>query len=322
MRSFISPIVVLLTVLVVPSVADAECPAWPGKLHLRGRLTDGDIRAYLTDDQPPAGADDSAEGIYGVFIYPRTWHSNGDSERSTSTVTLWGTIVGCEMRLSELNPMGEPAAEWSLMVRSVSSLEGTRRDVVAKTSAPVELRVAAPVDCRGGTWRRFDSPLLPVTFEYPDSWRVDVREGTVSVECPDPQRLAFGGRPIELSAGTGGVHDVELENRRHAQELGGFRSFRSNEWWFGNCEERPAADGLFCRRATRTVRNGIPVLRGSAGEHRLYRPVGGYMGQGPGVVHYVFLLNDRWLEVTSFGEEDEDAAVTRRLVQSITARSR
>ena len=41
------------------------------------------------------------------------------------------------------------------------------------------------------------------------------------------------------------------------------------------------------------------MLQGSAGEHRLYRPGGGYIGQGGGIMSYLFMLGDEWVRIDS-----------------------
>jgi hypothetical protein len=77
----------------------------------------------------------------------------------------------------------------------------------------------------------------------------------------------------------------------------------------------------------------MSVLQGAAGEHRLYRPGAGYVGQGSGIMSYLFLLDDSWVAINSedppeshdqmgtpgpvlFGGE----GVTARIVRSIRPR--
>ena len=43
----------------------------------------------------------------------------------------------------------------------------------------------------------------------------------------------------------------------------------------------------------------MTVLQGAAGEHRLYRPGVGYLGQGGGIVRYLWVLGDRWISLDS-----------------------
>ncbi len=69
----------------------------------------------------------------------------------------------------------------------------------------------------------------------------------------------------------------------------------------------------------------MTVLQGSAGEHRLYRFGGGYVGQGGGIVHYLFFMGDDRVAIHS-EEADGDTApfegngVTARLLRSIRRR--
>ena len=75
----------------------------------------------------------------------------------------------------------------------------------------------------------------------------------------------------------------------------------------------------------------MTVLQGSAGEHRLYRFGGSYVGQGGGVVDYLFFVGDNRVaiqsenaDIGSLGAEGpvlfEGNDVTARLVRSIRRR--
>ena len=43
------------------------------------------------------------------------------------------------------------------------------------------------------------------------------------------------------------------------------------------------------------------MLQGRAGDHRLYRPGVGYLGQGSGITRYLFIAGDRWVSLDMAG---------------------
>ena len=144
--------------------------------------------------------------------------------------------------------------------------------------------------------------------------------------------LAWGGLAIWLTLGTERERIV-TDDGRSGTRIGPFVTFGNGEWLVGDGCEEPDP-GLLCAPARRSEWRGMTVLQGSAGEDRRYRAGGGaYLGQGSGIMRYLFLVGDAWVAIES---QDTPASieamgtagpvifdgdgVTERLVRSIKAR--
>ncbi len=301
--------------------------SWNSGLHLEGRIGNAEVRAYLLDGYPA----EPPNGVSGVFFYTQEWLPLGEA----SAIGLDGQLSDdCEVHLTERGAIGREAATWVIGFTTDNQLAGARREEQSSASVPITLRMVAPIDCSGrGTWRRFSSDRWPITFEYPVSWRLEERSDGLVLQCPDPGRLAFGGAPIHVEVGAGAGEAVQTEDGRRGTRIGGFLRLTGDQWWYGYdaCEEVPRR--LFCEQARRSTRRGMTVLQASVGEDRLYRPGGGYVGQGPGVLRYAFLLRDSWVTVDSQDPPDwldtihtpgpvifDGDGVTERMVRSIRPR--
>jgi hypothetical protein len=325
---FTAAAVALAMTLIAAGRADAQskCPDdWPGKgLNLSGRLADGDIRAFLDIGYPAA----SADAVSGVFFYPAQWQPGAPD--FIAAFTFEGTVAAdCQMQLEDSD-----GGLWHLKIAG-RRVVGTRADR-AGVSRPVSLQIVPATDCSGrGPWRSFSSPRWPITFSYPASWRLAEEGDHIVLQCPDAASMAWGGAPIWFQRGQGREAVVARDGRK-ASRIDAFLTFGDDRWLVGEtCDERAADDlGVFCTVARQSVWRGMTVLQGAAGEHRLYRAGGGYVGQGGGIMAYAFLLGETWVAVQS---HDTPASyddlgspgpvlfhgdgVTERLVRSIKVRS-
>jgi hypothetical protein len=227
--------------------------------------------------------------------------------------------VECELQLIERPRAGdELIATWRLRPRTATHVEGTRAEPAGASVKSIVLDTARSFECdTHGPWTKFASPDWPITFEYPSSWSIDRDdEGDLVIECPDPERLSYGGDEIWLHHDVGDGAEYTLESGAVVREFDGFMRHRSGKWLYdagGSCNDPPNPDSLFCEEPTRSRRNGLTILRATAGEHRLYLPGGGYLGQGGGLAKYLFLVGSNWVRLTG---PDGDP-VTERVAGSI-----
>ena len=259
----------------------------PGQ-HFAGRLGGRPIQAYLGLGYP---AQD--DGIFGAFLFPDTWTPGASPDEAAFGIDGEFTDT-CEIQLIDSG-----GGTWELRVAD-GRLIGTR-DEPGGQSPAVELRVVPETDCSArGAWLTFKSQQWPVTFDYPASWRVGEDGRDVVVQCPSAERMANGGNEIWLQLGQG-KEPVVAEDGRRGEGIDAFVTWGNGQWLIGDgCDDGPPADDSFrCRPARKSVRNGMTVLQGSWGEHRLYRIGGGYTGQGPGIMSYLFLLGDAWIRIHS-----------------------
>jgi hypothetical protein len=304
-----------------PAAAQSDCPDVVAELSLSGRVGGVDVQAFLASGHPA----DTPDGVFGAFFYPAQWTPLTGPKAAFG---IDGTVNGCEVRL-----MDSQGGEWRLRFAAKERLEGTR-EFPKGTVAVVNLRVVTETDCSGrGAWRTFTSPNWPITFAHPASWRLGANDTDIVVQCPSAKRMSFGGDEIWFQRGQE-RRRFETEDGRPATEIGAaFVTFGDGPWRLGPvCEFRPADEPSFgCVVARRSEWRGMTVLQGSAGEHRLYRIDGGYIGQGGGITSYLFLLAGEWVLIHShdgtvppeklgtaggpvqFGGDD----VTARLVRSI-----
>lgn len=287
--------VLALSMMLLSSRAQAQSKCaenWPADgFSLAGRLDGVDIRVYLDLGYPAQ----SVDGVSGILIYPSRWQPGRSA--ATAELSLDGTLANdCQMRLTDSS-----GGVWQLRLVAGQRLLVGAREHPAGPPTPVSLRVVPALDCSGsGAWRTFASARWPITFTYPASWRLAEDGDSIVVECPDAARLAWGGAPISFHLGHG-REDVLADDGRRGTRIDGFISFGGDQWLIGDsCEERPPDDlGVFCNVARQSKWRGMTVLQGSAGEHRRYRPGAGYVGQGGGVMSYVFVIGDTWVAIES-----------------------
>jgi hypothetical protein len=257
-------------------------------LHLVGRIGAIDVRAYLSAGHPAEGDD----GVAGAYVDPATWAPEQDA------VSLEGTVdARCRLELRELN--GSDAV-WRLQLMA-DGLRGTR-NLASHRADTIVLQVVPRPDCSGtGRWRRFSAAPWPMSFEYPESWRIRVTSDHVTLQCLDPSWLAIGGLPIRITYGPS-PEDATADDGRSGTRIGRFVRFGDDPWLVGDSAcEIGASEPLsaFCGKARHSMRGALEILQGEAGEHRLYRPGGGYLGQGPGLMSYAVITGRRWLAIDS-----------------------
>ena len=315
---------------VAPSVAAAQtCPEG----NFEGDIGGAPVRVNFDSGYPAREPNE----LLGTFIYTASWSSVDD------TFALNGTVSEpCSIRFEEVDDYGRATGSWALTFAN-DRFSGVRTDPSGATEV-ITLRPTTKVDCSGaGTWRTFRSDAWPITFSYPSSWGLSEHdygsggehEFGIALTCPDPERLSSGGFSITLVRGTG-FKSFETENGRKGEQVN-IRFFRArpDPWMVGHeeCVEATATDLPFrCAFARTAQRFGMTVLQGSVGEHRLYRPGGGYVGQGPGILNYLFILGADWVTLDSqdppaWDLDDKPGparfdgdGVTERLVRSIRPR--
>jgi hypothetical protein len=298
----------LLLAILIPQIArhPAGCSFGREGLSLAGKIGSAPIRVHL-DTGSESRFDD---GIFGTFVYTKTWSP------ASSAPGLDGTFSeNCRrMELEESDEAGNVNARWVLRFKTDRHLEGTRDDDGSRSAIAVD--VVSPVDCAARGWRRFSSTSWPVTFEYPANWRLSEGPESIRIQCPDPERLAIGYEGIEITNGAGQGEPVRDEERQPGIEIGGFTNFEGRGWWHGESCDGTAEDEthVFCERARVSHRDGMTILYGTGGEHRLYRPGGGYIGQGNDWMEYVFLLPDQWIDILS---DADDEGVMPRVSASV-----
>jgi hypothetical protein len=289
LRASLAAVILLSVFPTHPVEAQQACPQhWPrGGLHLAGRLNGEALAGYL-DTGYPAQPED---GVSGVLFYPDRWKPSDVG---------WGTVLSvdgtlepdCSMRLED--PDG---GTWRLHFVTPDSLEGALQRPDGGSS--FALRVVPATDCAAtGPWRTFSSARWPITFDYPAAWRLAEDSAGVTIACPSAERLAWGGPAIWLKLGSGRDTVVTADGRSGAR-IGSFVTFGNGAWLVGDACEEPDP-GLLCGPARRSEWRGMTVLQGAAGQDRRYRAGGGsYVGQGDGVMRYLFLLGDAWVEIDS-----------------------
>src|SRR5262245_16543926 len=217
-------------------------------------------------------------------MYPRMWTPG--TGRSTSEFSLDGELADdCkELRLTD-----STGSAWRLRHVARGLWKGTRS--IAAGFESVSLHVVPATDSGArGPWSTFSSPRWPITFQYPASWRLAEERDSVILECPDAYRLAWGGRPIWLTFGAG-REQVEAQDGQRGTRIDRFINF-GDEWLIGfDICERAASERFDgdCQVARESFSRGMTVLQGSVGEDRLYRIDIGYLGQGAGIMSYLFM---------------------------------
>jgi len=284
-------------------------------LNLQGRVDGRAVHVNVADGHPAV----APNNVFGVALYPEEWMRATDG---TGATNLDGRTSDdyCTLTLEESGPDGDRSAVWHLRFTSESSLEGTR--TAGDQSAAVVLNVAPPTACDGrGTWRTFRDPGWPITFDYPASWRLRTivsDETSVVLECPSAATMTFGGAAVTLELGSG-REEVEAWDGRRGTRIDRFVDFGKDGWRVGPFEHSCLDEEVVafsCEVPRKSVRRGVTMLQASVGEHRLYRPAGGYLGQGGGIDQYLLLIGDLWVTIDSANGD----SVSDRLIRSITPR--
>ena len=303
--------------------ASLDCRAmWSKGVEVEGAVGGRETQAYF-DMAPVGGASSQVSGIV-VFPAERRGRPLADTP-----IGLQGPLDehGCGVQLKEL---GGDAGVWQLRLESSVLIEGTRRMAEGRIE-PIAFTLVPEALCNGaGEWRTFSSPRWPITFEYPANWVLTDDQDDVNIECPSITALAAGGKWLTFERGR--------LAQAGSDEPYWFVKLANDDWRVNDqtCGGRAVgSDGRApCAPARRSERNGMTVLQGAVGEHRLYRPGIGYLGKGSGITRYLFVFGDRWVSLDSAGinrhYDDigadggpvlfEGDAVGERVVRSITLR--
>jgi hypothetical protein len=304
----VSWVLVLLAGLPAAASAQSWCANWDGiaRQHLAGRAGELAISVFLN-----LGAAAASDGtVDGVLIDLDEW----SSQQYVADIHFKGWVVG-DCRL-ELEAPGE-ANRWRLQIVSPTEVRGSY--VTGPRVRPVALTVTPPFDCAAGSWETFARPDWPVTFDHPASSVLDVAGSRITLDCPDPSRLALGraALTIERHASVIGAH----ADGRTGLLVGPFVSFAPGEWLLGEHSEcleltDPTAA---CRAAGVSEWQGFTVVHGRSAS---------------GVTKYAFLLWEEAVVIAArelpdaIGDLDAPpsdsehglAPAAARLVRSLTRR--
>jgi hypothetical protein len=282
-----------------------HCAAmWASGFELEGLVGERESQAYF-DMSPVSGAPDQVSGIV-IFPEERTHTPLADTP-----IGLAGPLDGdsCAVQLTASERDTDDSV-WSLRIASPGEVTGTRRLRDGQTEA-IAFRIVPNTPCEDqGEWRAFSSPDWPIAFDYPAGWVITHDHDDIALECPSVAQLARGGSWLSFEQGHFAPRDA-----RSAGDDGSF----TEPFWFSRLADDDwrvndqacglpslSADRSACRPARRSERNGMTVLQAAAGEHRLYRPGVGYLGQGVGITRYLFVAGDRWVSLDMAGTNSHD----------------
>jgi hypothetical protein len=234
--------------------------------------------------------------------------------KSWTPVALTGMLSGnCGFQLVEAHgakpdgsgPTGADGS-WDARFGNPTSLEGMRQNPAPGEGGAIRLRRIAPMNCDGkGNWIRMTRPGFPVSFEYPEGWRIEeTREHNLRVVCPDPRAMPYDDVGVLLQP---------MDPATNLNEIGRFTQYQG-AWWFAGTESGGSCDppGVLCGKARVSQQGGMTVLYGR-GTTRLYAVGASYQGQAE-EEDYLLLLADHWVNVSSIlvGE-----SVTDRIARSV-----
>jgi hypothetical protein len=274
-----------------------QCMAlWVNGFETEGVVGGRATRAYFDT----ASLNGAEERVSGIVVPSERQSSEALADSVTAAIGRNGDL-DCDVRLQ--GEEGIDDSVWQLRIDSSVRVTGTHRTTDGRTE-PVAFTVVPETSCDGaGEWRTFSSPAWPIVFEYPADWTITADEDDVNLECPSVTRLASGGSYLTFERG-----QFPQPDRKSVADDDSF----TEPYWFlrragddwrvkdvgCDSEAKPGSDDG-CYPARRSERNGMTVLQGAAGEHRTYRAGIGYMGQGGGIMRYLWVLGDRWISLDS-----------------------
>jgi hypothetical protein len=287
---------VLLSVLLSPKVFGQSCRMNIGsdgdpEVWFEGMVDDSPVRVYWSME--PDGK--LTGGLYDL----KNW----------SPVLLDGARgSNCNFRIKEragtTSDASRPAVFWEGTLRN-GVFEGTRSSSRMQQPATVRLQRIPPMDCNGkGKWIRFTDSRFPISFEYPEIWRiVQTPENNIRLMCPDPRAIQFEGAGVTIDL---------LDGANELTQTGRFT--KSHGTWLvlgsdiaGSCD----SPGALCTDATVLRQDGMTVVHGS-GPVRVFRSGHTYEGVGEEEA-YILLLKDRSMYVSSVLVKE---TTTMRIVRS------
>jgi hypothetical protein len=275
-----------------------SCAAmWREGFELDGVVGGRESQAYF-DMWPAPGAPD--EQVSGIVVFPR---ERMRTVLADTPIGLAGPLGAndCAVQLTQRD--GDDGGVWTLRIESRAQVTGHRRLRDGRTE-DIIFSIVPETPCDGaGEWRTFSSPAWPITFDYPAAWVITDDHDDIAIECPSVTRLAHGGWWLSFEQGQFAPRESGSASRTPDSftEPFWFTRLADDDWRVND-----ACDRSDCPPARRSERNGITTLQGAAGEHRLYRPGVGYLGQGSGITRYLFIVGDRWVSLDMAGTNAHD----------------
>jgi hypothetical protein len=215
--------------------------------------------------------------------------------------------ANCNFRIAEkagtASDKSRPVVFWEGTLRN-GLFEGTRSSSRMQPGT-VRLQRIPAMDCNGkGKWIRFTDARFPISFEYPEIWRiVQTTENNIRLICPDPRAMQFEGAGVTIDL---------LDGANELIQTGRFT--KSHGTWLvlgsdiaGSCD----SPGALCTDATVLRQDGMTVVHGS-GPARVFRSGHTYEGVGEEEA-YILLLKDRSVYVSSVLVKE---TATMRIVRS------
>ena len=287
---------VLFSVLLSPKAFGQSCRMNIGsdgdpEVWFEGTVDDSPVRVYWSME--PDGK--LTGGLYDL----KNW----------SPVLLDGVRgVNCNFRIAEkagtTSDKSRPVVFWEGTLRN-GVFEGTRRSSLMQQPGTVRLQRIPAMDCNGkGKWIRFTDSRFPISFEYPEIWRiVQTSENNIRLICPDPRAMQFEGAGVTIDL-LGGANEL-TQTGRFTKSHGTWLVLGSDI--AGSCD----SPGALCTDAIVLRQDGMAVVHGS-GPTRVYRSGHTYEGVGEEQA-YILLLKDRSVYVSSVLVKE---TATMRIVRS------
>jgi hypothetical protein len=247
------------------------------EMWLEGTVGDSNIRVYLNTE--PDGR------ATGTFYDLKNW----------SSVFLDGARGGnCGFRLTEKKaPTSDPSrvlGSWEGAVKN-GVFEGEWRSSSSGPTTMIKLQKIPAVDCDGkGKWAKFTSPEFPISFEYPENWRiVDPSAQKLLLQCPDPRIVQFPGTGISMQS---------IDATKDSVQIGPFTKYRGT-WLVVDADIGGPCDSLasLCSNAKMSKRDDMTVVYGSR-TNRLFRVGDTYQRLGEEQA-YVLVMKARSVYVSS-----------------------
>jgi hypothetical protein len=272
-----------LCLLVGPGVglAFGECMVPGGAMEripaeFEGQAAGRRVRLYLAIDWPHEERIDGRVSGMGA---------SGERPRFLS-----GAIApDCVVTVDELE--GQPRGSWTLRFESATRLTGRRVEPGSPPSA-VRLGAVPAPSCDGrGPWRTFRSAAWPITFDYPESWLLDARDGWVGLSCHSLLSQMRGWDSLAMTEGLGTGDLDDFPGIGPIRTLKDFRTVNGRDWMIGAfCPQEPGGVEApwGCLPARQTVAHGMTLLQGRVERSRVT------------TLHYLLLLPARWVALETY----------------------